>query len=36
MVQPEDDQTLPIDFDSDEPLACPLDREDGEPCESCQ
>lgn len=25
-----------IDFDSDEPLVCPLDKEDGETCESCQ
>ena len=25
-----------IDFDSDEPLECPIDRPEGEPCESCQ
>ena len=25
-----------IDFDSDEPLACPVDKADGETCESCQ
>lgn len=27
----------PIDFDSDEPVACPLrDQSSDEPCESCQ
>ena len=25
-----------IDFDSDEPLICPMDKQDGEACESCQ
>ena len=34
--QPLDGLREPIDFDSDEPLACPLNRNDGEPCESCQ
>lgn len=34
MSEPQDQ---PIDFESDEPLACPLNRgDDEEACESCQ
>lgn len=29
-------EKMEIDFDSDEPLACPLDKADGQPCEGCQ
>lgn len=36
LEQLEKDSPFAIDFESDEPLACPLDRNDGEPCESCQ
>lgn len=25
-----------MDFDSDEPLVCPLDKKDDQTCESCQ
>lgn len=34
--EPDEPSVDEIDFDSDEPLACPLDREEGQPCESCQ
>lgn len=27
---------MELDFDSDEPLACPIGKVDGEACESCQ
>lgn len=30
------EQLPEIDFDSDEPLVCPFDKEDGEACEACQ
>lgn len=36
LEQLDKDNPHTIDFESDEPLACPLDRNDGEPCESCQ
>lgn len=30
------EETPEIDFDSDEPLICPMGEDDGEPCEACQ
>ena len=29
-------EQMELDFDSDEPLACPIGKVDGETCESCQ
>ena len=33
---PKFDGLMELDFDSDEPLACPIGKVDGEACESCQ
>ena len=32
----DDQEDFQLDLDDDAPLACPMNREDGQPCESCQ